>query len=49
MTGALLKGEPAHVGALVLRATAYLHLADLDLAKRHLGEARRRLSRAHLG
>ncbi len=44
---ALLKGEPAHVGALVLRATAYLHLADLDLAKRHLGEARRRLGRAH--
>ena len=40
MTGALLKGEPGHLGALVLRARAYIQLADLDLAKRHLGEAR---------
>lgn len=38
MTGALLKGEPGHVDALLLRSRAYIHLADLDLAKRHLGE-----------
>lgn len=41
VTGALLKGEPGHLGALVLRARAYTQLADLDLAKRHLGEVRR--------
>ena len=38
VTGALLKGEPGHVDALLLRSRAYIHLADLDLAKRHLGE-----------
>ena len=40
VTGTLLKGEPGHLDALLLRSRAYIHLADLDLAKRHLGEVR---------
>jgi tetratricopeptide (TPR) repeat protein len=39
--GQILKGDSTHVEALVLRAEAYLHIADLQMAKRHLSEALR--------
>lgn len=39
MTGKLLKAEPGHREALVLRGDAYFYLNDVDLAKRHYGEA----------
>jgi tetratricopeptide (TPR) repeat protein len=35
----VLKAEPSNSEALLARARAYLHLADLDMAKRHVGEA----------
>jgi Tfp pilus assembly protein PilF len=35
----VLKAEPSNQEALLARAAAYLHLADLDMAKRHVGEA----------
>lgn len=35
----VLKAEPSNREALLARAQAYLHLADLDMAKRHVGEA----------
>lgn len=35
----MLKAEPSNREALLARAAAYLQLADLDMAKRHVGEA----------
>lgn len=35
----VLKAEPSNKEALLARAKAYLQLADLDMAKRHVGEA----------
>jgi Flp pilus assembly protein TadD len=35
----VLKAEPSNREALLARAAAYLQLADLDMAKRHIGEA----------
>lgn len=35
----VLKAEPSNREALLARAAAYLQLADLDMAKRHVGEA----------
>mmetsp|Transcript_4150 Transcript_4150/g.6839 ORF Transcript_4150/g.6839 Transcript_4150/m.6839 type:complete len:478 (-) Transcript_4150:697-2130(-) len=42
VTGRLLKNEPSHLAALVLRGRAYFYLFDHDLAKRHFGEALKR-------
>lgn len=41
LVGQIVKGDSTHVDALVLRAEAYVHIADLQLAKRHLSEALR--------
>lgn len=35
----MLKAEPSSREALLTRSRAYFMLADLDMAKRHLGEA----------
>ena len=41
LTGILLKSQPGQLEALVLRGHAYAQLGDLDVAKRHFGEALR--------
>ncbi|KAK9794626.1 hypothetical protein WJX73_001573 [Symbiochloris irregularis] len=41
LTGVLLKSQPGHVEALVLRGKAFALMGDLDSAKRHYGEALR--------
>lgn len=38
ITGQVLKAEPSNREALLTRSRAYYMLADLDMAKRHLGE-----------
>jgi DnaJ family protein C protein 3 len=39
VTGRIVKAVPGHLEALTLRGTAYMYLADHDMAKRHFGEA----------
>ena len=39
MMGILLKGQPSNVQALILRGKSYFYIDDLDMAKRHFGEA----------
>uniref|UniRef100_A0A383VTQ7 J domain-containing protein n=1 Tax=Tetradesmus obliquus TaxID=3088 RepID=A0A383VTQ7_TETOB len=39
VTGRIVKSIPGHLEALTLRGTAYMYLADHDMAKRHFGEA----------
>ncbi|MEW5304289.1 MAG: hypothetical protein WDW38_011073 [Sanguina aurantia] len=41
LTGKVLKAQPHHLEAMVLRGRAYFYLNDMDTSKRHFGEALR--------